>query len=478
MPEGTLEEVPLLCTCGQDVCASIRAMSDQQSQGQGNTAETTGYTHKVDALNGCCCTARCTCNRHTAVAEPLGDSSSLGGHGICYVEEEEALPYSRHCSCCVPERHALHELDFLAAQYRNRMQRAQRQDVMNNLVNRGVSHGSTAYVDNTSSLLRSSRGNVYQQAVQREQSQRRQALHRELEGKRRLMMRQGADGGRRCGPGVPLSAGEPPLIVGGAHFRHVHSTSECGAAGCRRFYSRGAGRCHHSSLHRPHQRSHSQRGTCGGGCRCRFCVAHSGRSGSAGVGRRPSGNVYRCCSCDGSTSRVEFFCGHCADSGSSSVTRSPCRVEVHCHCSRLGESRGDQHRRPATHEGRGQRSVSPGTGSRTMKEKITEEEEGHGGGRKPRHHRHHDHPRRNSRSPSPDKRRSASSSEREGHVALSGPKYGHKVFVSDQGYLHQRAQYIHQWEKDGKLVELAPASSCASAPIGQRTPRWKTVGKN
>lgn len=156
-----------MCTCGQDTCTSF---APPCSRGK-----------------PCCCEAACTCiERSPCRLRRRSPGSSRRKH----------ISENRRCDCCAPEREDLRELDRLAAQYRNRQQRLERQDVVNALLQqqgrfrcneqekKWSLHGK--YPETTASLLRSARGDLHRHCVKREMSIRRQELQRELENRRKV----------------------------------------------------------------------------------------------------------------------------------------------------------------------------------------------------------------------------------------------------------------------------------------------------
>ncbi|KPI89595.1 hypothetical protein ABL78_1260 [Leptomonas seymouri] len=59
---------------------------------------------------------------------------------------------------------------------------------------------------------------------------------------------------------------------------------------------------------------------------------------------------------------------------------------------------------------------------------------------------------------------------------LIGPMFGRKVFITDDIYRDRRARYLAEWEARGAVRRVPPSSRSPSAPLPERTPKWRTTG--
>lgn len=61
-------------------------------------------------------------------------------------------------------------------------------------------------------------------------------------------------------------------------------------------------------------------------------------------------------------------------------------------------------------------------------------------------------------------------------AALIGPRFGRKVFITDDDYLERRCRSMAAWEQAGVVCRIGPrAHADACAPLPLKTPRWRTV---
>lgn len=72
--------------------------------------------------------------------------------------------------------------------------------------------------------------------------------------------------------------------------------------------------------------------------------------------------------------------------------------------------------------------------------------------------------------------RSAASSPLFSSTHLTGPKFGRKVYVTDDLYRDRRARYLAEWEARGTVRRMPPSHRSPSAPLPERTPKWLTTG--
>ncbi|CAJ1011163.1 hypothetical protein Q4I28_006476 [Leishmania naiffi] len=61
-------------------------------------------------------------------------------------------------------------------------------------------------------------------------------------------------------------------------------------------------------------------------------------------------------------------------------------------------------------------------------------------------------------------------------VSLTAPRFGRKVFVTDDIYCDRRARYLAEWEACGAVQRIPTTSRSPSAPLTEKTPRWRTTG--
>ncbi|KPA84531.1 hypothetical protein ABB37_01071 [Leptomonas pyrrhocoris] len=61
-------------------------------------------------------------------------------------------------------------------------------------------------------------------------------------------------------------------------------------------------------------------------------------------------------------------------------------------------------------------------------------------------------------------------------VSLTAPKFGHKVFITDDLYCDRRARYLAEWEECGSVRRVPPSHRSPSAPLPDRTQKWRTTG--
>jgi hypothetical protein len=71
--------------------------------------------------------------------------------------------------------------------------------------------------------------------------------------------------------------------------------------------------------------------------------------------------------------------------------------------------------------------------------------------------------------------RSAGSSS-SSYALLSNPKFGRKVFITDDLYRDRRARYLAEWEARGAVQRMPPSHRSPSAALPERTPKWRTTG--
>lgn len=74
--------------------------------------------------------------------------------------------------------------------------------------------------------------------------------------------------------------------------------------------------------------------------------------------------------------------------------------------------------------------------------------------------------------------RSGSGSPHGPRSASSGPvapKYGRKIFITDDTYVDRRASRLAAWERAGAIRHMPPSTHSPSAPLPEKAPRWRTV---
>lgn len=59
---------------------------------------------------------------------------------------------------------------------------------------------------------------------------------------------------------------------------------------------------------------------------------------------------------------------------------------------------------------------------------------------------------------------------------LAAPRYGRKVFITDDAYCDRRARYLAEWEARGAVRRVPATTRSPSAPLPERTPKWRTTG--
>ncbi|TPP43552.1 hypothetical protein CGC21_19755 [Leishmania donovani] len=63
-------------------------------------------------------------------------------------------------------------------------------------------------------------------------------------------------------------------------------------------------------------------------------------------------------------------------------------------------------------------------------------------------------------------------------VPLTAPRFGRKVFITDDVYCDRRARYMAQWEASGAVQRVPTSSRSPSAPLPEKTPKWRTTGND
>ncbi|CAG9579990.1 conserved hypothetical protein [Leishmania major strain Friedlin] len=63
-------------------------------------------------------------------------------------------------------------------------------------------------------------------------------------------------------------------------------------------------------------------------------------------------------------------------------------------------------------------------------------------------------------------------------VPLTSPRFGRKVFITDDVYCDRRARYIAEWEASGAVQRVPASSRSPSAPFPEKTPKWRTTGND
>eukprot|EP00796_Vickermania_ingenoplastis_P013374 gene13374-9201_t len=313
-------------------------------------------------------------------------------------------------------------MEHLAAQYRTRMQRSQRRDMVDTLLQQdgptpNRSRAAVQYVDTTASLLRSSRGNAIQHSAQREQQLRRQKLQRELSSRRQKFSRQGYGGG-----GEDYCCCAPHDNERQNGYRGPSKTVRGGSAGSMKFFC-----CH----------------------------------------READGNHTRCDPCD-----VEIHCIYPTSKGEYSTAVPRAAPSARTSGVSPGPPPSHDHR-PVAHSRKGIDKDCPACGCQLQATQL----DGHemlidvqacpqcglvmG--------------RRQAQAPAADGCRStaaptAATGAKKGLVL----KHGHKVFVSDAEYLQRRSDYMKLWEDNGLVVPVQQRGVRETAPLPQQTPRWRT----
>ncbi|CBZ29422.1 conserved hypothetical protein [Leishmania mexicana MHOM/GT/2001/U1103] len=63
-------------------------------------------------------------------------------------------------------------------------------------------------------------------------------------------------------------------------------------------------------------------------------------------------------------------------------------------------------------------------------------------------------------------------------VPLTAPRFGRKVFITDDVYCDRRARYMAEWEASGAVQRVPTSSRSPSAPLPEKTPKWRTTGND
>ncbi|GET91368.1 hypothetical protein, conserved [Leishmania tarentolae] len=61
-------------------------------------------------------------------------------------------------------------------------------------------------------------------------------------------------------------------------------------------------------------------------------------------------------------------------------------------------------------------------------------------------------------------------------VSLTAPRFGRKVFITDDVYCARRARYMAEWEVSGTVQRVPASSRSPSAPLPEKTPKWRATG--
>ncbi|KAG5496096.1 hypothetical protein JKF63_02395 [Porcisia hertigi] len=61
-------------------------------------------------------------------------------------------------------------------------------------------------------------------------------------------------------------------------------------------------------------------------------------------------------------------------------------------------------------------------------------------------------------------------------VHLVAPRFGRKVFITDDVYCARRSRYMADWEACGAIQRMPTPSRSPSAPLPEKTPKWRTTG--
>lgn len=71
--------------------------------------------------------------------------------------------------------------------------------------------------------------------------------------------------------------------------------------------------------------------------------------------------------------------------------------------------------------------------------------------------------------------RAASANGTTARPGPAAPKYGRKVFITDDEYLDRRASRMAAWEKAGAIQREPISNRSPSAPLPDKAPKWRTV---
>ncbi|CAD2216412.1 hypothetical protein ADEAN_000387400 [Angomonas deanei] len=404
----------------------------------------------------CCCSPHCTCCRPSHPGETRRSEKT-----------EEYAPY-RKCVYCLPERNALREAELLKKQFAYQQKKKEQCEKQYGLLH--YCGPNDTYHRNTSELLRSCKGNYYQNSAREELNLRRRELQDELKARRGEIM-------MLARMKEPLSRPAPESE------RRTYSTG-----GCKGVRSHHCG-CHHGRISPP--REWEGRRGCGGR-RGRSEGRHPHRHGHHGHcshGRRSPSPHSRCASWEG-----RHGCRPCGGR-----SRSPCSSEGrrphhhHHHPFHPPPHHWGHPVPPFAHphrhwgpERREETPLCPSCRHPLLKREASEVVKllasnehykwcqcpacGFVAGRMPPSNEPTDSApvEDNATEKKPDTTPKTSTS------GLASPSFGRKVFITDDVYLNRRAQLFSSWEEAG-MVEPLPRKRSPSAPLPEQTPKWKTV---
>lgn len=486
----------------------------------------------------CCCESRCTCRHcHGNTQHRHHHRSRHTSRARAEAEVRESGPRSaRRCTSCLPEQAELGEADLLVRQQRcgeaRLAEQQRRADLAAAVHHRGSVHCCPTYMSNTAELLRRRSTVACQAAVDSEYDARRRTLQAELDARRgeiaalrrareeqqmssahcerEVVQRcchvatqqrrsRSADHRRVCStkrhpsspPPPPPQPTKAPSAGEQQEAAHVEAATELPPPPPQpaprehhhnHFHHRRASPCGRRSSSPP-QHAQCRRPpppppppsscwqTCAPSCRCgcasaaqhqNCCPLQQQRqqrphSSARVCTSRPSSAASAACpSCSGAllTAR-DIVSLIAAGKLESSVACPACGfVGGRLPCAPAHRGPSPQDPPSAIHAG------GVDSGAATAAEDGAKR-----------------HPSRvPSSGPHPRSSSAAAAPSRSSSGSLTNPRYGRKVFITDDLHRDRRARYLAEWEARGAVRRVPPSSRSPSAPLPERTPKWRTTG--